>query len=82
MQVSFVILQLMEAVKKGCILLQRLSAVRCISHKCTLLCRQALERYSKGGSAALSVSAAVGKILAFGERFILLSSWLYYAHTV
>lgn len=61
MQVSFAILQWMEAVKKGCILLQWLSAVRCISHKHTLLCRQVLERYSKGGGAALSASAACWK---------------------
>jgi len=67
----------MEAVKKECILLQWLSAVRCISHKGTLLCRQALERYSKGGSAALSVYQQCSrKILAFGEQLILLSSLL------
>lgn len=47
-QVSSLILQLMEALKNECILLQWLSAIRCISCKCRVLYRLALERSVKG----------------------------------
>lgn len=71
--------QLMEAVKKECILLQWLSAVRCISYKRTSLCRQALKGTIRGEvqhylSAACWKDSGIWRTIHLTEFFALVCS--------